>query len=626
MSYLNPLRLHFAGTFQAAVSTVNNDPTHFNNQTFKPEYQELQTATAANGWWNPWGAADWRLIGCKVTSAWLANGRAAGRSDPIRRYMVADSDSQVAGKLVDLDPQQQTVSEIWGLEVRICDEGGATLLRGQFEPVGFMDIWARYPPISGDGQAGAFYQSVLTGLEWGEIGQSPFLQALRDAATDGLLSIKFNVDSYNTGFTSPGFSRGRIMGTIGPAAADEPHHFVPGRQFMTTGLPSSGFFVPAGQINFCVAAVNQELGKVYLDLGNALTITRFGGPAADIGSILVVCDALPSTGQFGRRVILGEIPHTFYSSQDWYSRTAGVVELPQNRKLTADELGVIAGNPLTILLPDANGRPALAIAEPENGLYVRADDFVFRMNPGEKQETQLYATKFGRPYPNARVVSIFDPGQLQGPGPQFGVPTDALDFPSLVVTDEKGMATLTFSASDPKNPRGYIDGQMYGVRPMLEETVFVPETGYPFNQLNFISVLVWDDFQPDDPPTWYGSMQPIFQQYGNLYPVMKRFLNLWEYESICANVGFLKFAFGLDPSDPNSMPVTRDLSASKRKAILDWLNNPGPDGKPLPGTPPPATGAEGAAQAAEPEAPLPPANGGKSSAMSRRLVLNRGRR
>ncbi len=38
MSYLDPVRLHFAGRFQADVSTVNNDPTHYNNATFKPEY------------------------------------------------------------------------------------------------------------------------------------------------------------------------------------------------------------------------------------------------------------------------------------------------------------------------------------------------------------------------------------------------------------------------------------------------------------------------------------------------------------------------------------------------------------------------------------------------------------
>ena len=34
------------------------------------------------------------------------------------------------------------------------------------------------------------------------------------------------------------------------------------------------------------------------------------------------------------------------------------------------------------------------------------------------------------------------------------------------------------------------------------------------------------------------------------------------------------------------MPVTRDLSAAKRAAILSWLSSPGPDGKPLLGEEP----------------------------------------
>ena len=55
MSYLNALRLHFAGQFQANPSTVNNDPGHFDNATFQPSYQKLQGPNfdPPNGWFNP---------------------------------------------------------------------------------------------------------------------------------------------------------------------------------------------------------------------------------------------------------------------------------------------------------------------------------------------------------------------------------------------------------------------------------------------------------------------------------------------------------------------------------------------------------------------------------------------
>src|SRR5438094_673098 len=128
MSYLNLLRLHFAGRFQAAPSTVNNDTTHYSNATFRPEYQQPQAPGHPNGWWNPRGDADWRLIGCKVTAAWRADGSPTADDDPVRSCWIADSDRRVAAKLVDLDPQQQLVSEIWGLEVRICQADGTTLL------------------------------------------------------------------------------------------------------------------------------------------------------------------------------------------------------------------------------------------------------------------------------------------------------------------------------------------------------------------------------------------------------------------------------------------------------------------------------------------------------------------
>jgi hypothetical protein len=254
MSYLNPLRLHFAGRFQAAISTVNNIAANFDNDAFQLSFQQ----PGPRGLFNPRGSADWRLIGCNVTSAWMADGSAAPVDDAIRTYLIADADQKVAAKLVDLDPHQQIVSEIWGLEVRISDAQGTTLLRSQFEPAAFIDIWTRAPSGGGDNAAGAMYQSVLTNLEWGNLDGSPFLQQLRASATDGLLSIKFNVDGINLNAQSDEFMRGRIVGTIGPARADEPHHFVLGRQFMTTGAPSRSFFIPSDQINFCLRSPLQN--------------------------------------------------------------------------------------------------------------------------------------------------------------------------------------------------------------------------------------------------------------------------------------------------------------------------------------------------------------------------------
>ena len=638
MSYVSPLRLHFAGRFQAAVSTVNNDPLHYDNATFLPSYQELQTQQDPNGWFNPRGSGVWRLLGCAITGASRADGSPAPPSDPIRTYLIADSDRAAPGKLVDLDTEQQLVSQIWGLEVRICDTNGVTYLCGRYEPAAFMDIWNRAtgPGSAGDIGAGAMYQSVLTDLVWGDVARSPFLQGLQAAATDGLLSIKFNVDGINLNFTSDRFMTGRIVGTIGPASAAEPRHFVPGRQFMTTGLPG-GFFRPVGGINFCVAVVDRARGKVLVDLGNALQTTTPGGPLRNIGTLAL---AVVTTDQNGNPVVtpIGTIP---YQDADWYPSTAGVVELPADRALTEAELDAIASSPLALQRTPNVGAPVVAIAEPATGAYLRADQYVYRLNPDEPAEVALYATRFGEPYGGARIVTILDPSQLQpngsllGQPPDVGVPESAIDFAARVIADADGRACLTISARDPGNPRGYLDGQVYGLRPVLEETILYPflvGQPYPFNQWSFVSLLVWDRFQPDEPPTWHGSLQPIFQQYANLYPVMDRFLSLGDYESVCAHRDWLQFAFGKDAADPNVMPVTRDLSASRRQAILRWLAEVGEDGKPLLGTPPAPAPPRGAAPTraapavaapteASPAAPATPdpSRHGKAAAAGRRL-------
>ena len=137
--------------------------------------------------------------------------------------------------------------------------------------------------------------------------------------------------------------------------------------------------------------------------------------------------------------------------------------------MTNDELKAIAANPLALLLPGADNHPAPAIAEAPGGLYVRADQFVFRLNPGDQAEVRLFATRFGQPYAGAHILLNPDPGQLQGDPGQIAVPANAVEYPSEVVAGENGMATIAMRGHDPGNPRKYLDGQIYGVRPALKE-------------------------------------------------------------------------------------------------------------------------------------------------------------
>jgi hypothetical protein len=596
------LRLHFAGRFQAAVSTVNNDPAHFDNATFQPAYQQRAIGTE-DGWWNPRGEGDWRLFGCAVTSAWMADGTPARGDDPVLQALIADSDRAAPAKLVDLDPDQQMVSTIWGLEMRVCSPDGSTLVRGQFEPAAFFDIWLRAaggPP--GDMRMGAMYQSLLTGVEWSEADVSPFLAQLRNEQRGDLLSVKFSVDGYNMDWGAGNFATGRIVGTLGPATPDEPAHLVRGRQFISS---QPGPMQLAGPLNSCTAALDPATAKLYLDLGNALPTDTPGGATLDLGELSLRTGSGP----------LCAVP---YGGSGWYERTAGVVALPADRPFSTAELDLISKSPLSLWID----RKTTAAIE-ELPAFVRPDQFVFRLSPGEKITARLYATKLGSPYDHATVLLTRDQSS--------GDPPNAIDFPDQVVTNADGVAELSISGRDPGNPRGYIDGQIYGIRPALA----APDgDGNPvINPWNFISLLLWNAFVPDSPITWYGSLQPIFDQYANLYPVMQGFLDLSSYDSVVENKDLLLLAFGLEVTDPNSMPVTRDLSPAKRTAIIAWLKHAGPDGKPLMGAQPPSGGPPAATVAqpepaapSEPPAPSEPATepgehplGGKTAAIARQM-------
>jgi hypothetical protein len=632
MSYLNPPRLHFAGRFQAAPSTVNNDPVHFDNAAFVSAFQTMQDQTGLNGWWNPNGDAAWRLIRCKVASAWISHDERTLPSDPIVSCFIGDSDRAPPAKIVDLDPEQQMVSEIWGMQVRISLPDGTNLLRARYETAAFSDIWDRSAGGGGDSGGGTMYQSVLTELEWGDISTSPFLIALKRASQHEKLSIKFNVDGYNMNSKSSDFTRGRIVGTIGPYLEGEPDHFVVGRHFMAAAAPNGNFFAPAGRANFCTAVVDAQAGKIVLDLGNALPTDQPGGDISDLGTLglgYLVSSTTRKGG--GPTILLDRVTTNDYTGVGWYETTAGIVTLPINRRLNQNELAAISQSPLALTTTSSDGNTKVAIAEAPNGTYVRADRFVFRLNPGDTAKVRLLASQWGQPYGGARIVVGFDPLQLQpgsplGPAPPVAQPIDAVEFPARVIADENGAAELAINVSDPKQVRDYIDGQIYGVRPILEDDLGFG-AGYNLNPWEFVSLLVWSGFAAEEKPTWFGSIQPIFQQYANLYPVMKPIVDLADYDSVCANVRMLNLAFGLELEDPNSMPVTRDLSAAKRKTILRWLSEPGADGKPLKGAAPsPAPPVATVTHAAERAATLLragdlPVRGGKTAAASRRLMF-----
>ncbi|HSK73267.1 MAG TPA: hypothetical protein VK892_16325 [Pyrinomonadaceae bacterium] len=565
MSYLNSPRLTFAGQFQADPSTVNNDPTHFDNATFIPVYQEYQAGNNMNGWWNPDGTGSWRFVGCKITSVTYKDGTTATApaDDPIIGMSLMDADSRVAGKIVDLDAEQQMVSMLWGLIVRIAADGN-DVMKGEYEPAAFTNIWfTRSLDLTTDAAAGAVYQSVIKNIVWDiEKLNSRYLRELKETSPKQL-SIQFNIDRYDMDHTSAQFTLGRIAGSIGPSNDGEPNHFVLGRQL----------FPQANNCNYAVALVDENPDTLTVDLGNALQFST-GGKVAETRNLAVAVDK--GSDKNPDYVYLGKIN---YSDPDWYANSAGICKFT----LSKENLKLVNKFPLVIVDYQITGQtdsftlnpPQVTVVLQESVEYVCADQFVFRLNPGESCQVNFFATNKGKPLFGKSIEFRPDTSNTIGPPPSSGSPLmgvpDILTFNpnKSVKTDSNGKASIKITGADPGNPRGYIDGQVYGISYNLSDQQF-----QNCNQANFISLLVFDSVPKAavKNPTW-DDIQPIMQQYANLYPIMsKGIFNLADKNVVDANAEILKFVFSKEKTDPNYMPATRDLSRDKQQMILNYLD------------------------------------------------------
>jgi hypothetical protein len=184
----------------------------------------------------------------------------------------------------------------------------------------------------------------------------------------------------------------------------------------------------------------------------------------------------------------------------------------------------------------------------------------------------VHVTRFGRPAPGVAVQPLrIGPSNPDRP-PQTGTPPDRFTPLPPDPTDPNGQTTIEVRCTHPGTPRQYLDGQIYQLLLAIRGVDQLPLTPEIRSQRDPITALVFDAYRIPDSPTWFDDVQPILAQYANLYPIMsQRLVRLDRYEDVVAHRAILQFSFALDISDPNSMPVTRDLSAAKRRMILEWL-------------------------------------------------------
>ena len=586
MSFLNDVRLVFSGRFQADVSTVNNDVRHFDNATFEPDFQKFSEGRKLNGWWNPTGSGAFRLLNCAIVAVHYDDGTGTtdAASDPAVGMRIAGSDDRTSGKIVDIDPQWQLASVLWGLEVRLSDDREPNFFSGRYEPHAFRDLWfGRMTGGQGDSGAAATFQSVLTDVIWAKDfkGSRALAELQKAAAATRRLSIRLTTFSYVTDSKSKDFTLGTVIGVIGPHLPDEPESFVLGRRF----APASGTASWNG-CSYCTARVDRTKKKLFLDLSNALQLVAPPAPVgivSDIGALTVGVLKDPEVLEFAPATAKNFLPigELDYRKPGWLFASSGVAVLP----LDDAQLALASDHPLALAaLNDLDaGRGMngefgqIAMRETTDGLFVEAEPLVHRIDAPGPGEATIRAARYGVPIANAEII-VSQLGRLPNQGgsgdPNFppakiediGVPEDKFHLPALVTTDANGNARLGFAADDPGNPRKYIDGQLY-----LIDFRLPGQGNQARSRFDYIVVHVRDRYDAPADPSW-KDVEPIFVQYRNLYPIMSQIVDLANPADVKRHAKILRLAFGLQIGDANHMPVTRDLSRPKGDMILAFLD------------------------------------------------------
>jgi hypothetical protein len=574
VSYLDLPRIHLFGTFFANPSTINNLTPNFNPAT-------PYTSQALG--WDPSGQALFK-VDVAVRTVLDAGGAPVTGNDALVGATLVSIPSPNHGKIVDLDPDQQNLSQVFGLTVQLLAADGKTVLfTGKAAACALTDLWGR--TVGGQPQsiatAGGMYQTVIQ-VEWGDVSGSPVLQALRHQA-GSTLSIKWNVDGFDGRLSDPGFGYGRMSATLGPAYAGEPQHVLGARRL---GLPADA--TPQNpMLWFAPFKVDAARRVLVLDLGNSVATTATLGGPFSMGPISVSVDA------YGNASPVGQVEYSMES----YQARAGVFELPLGSDAQLDAVRTL---PLEIA-GDGPDQVTYRLVEAKDGVWVGADLSFLRLNPGESAPVDFYATRFGVPC-GVPVDLAFSPQSGIAPdGSTISLgndPAGGLSWsPAQPVTDPAtGKVTVTFTGGSTA-PRAawrqdnQIDGQVYYVSGSWSPAMLDAMGSVP------VTALVFDAWAPKtSPPTWWGDIQPIMYQYARLYPGMRQILDISDYDSLQQNLmpgttgaELVLQAMRLPIDHPNHMPVTRDLSAAKVDAYEAWVRA----GCPL-GTAPSAEPAEAA--------------------------------
>jgi hypothetical protein len=576
MSYLDQPRINFTGRFFTNVSTINNSLSNYN------------PAAPIRPGWNPTGVALFKFDSCSVTGVQSPcdDGKLIGAP-------VTTPPQPVPGKLVDLDPDQQSLSQVIGVTLNLTSDQGAGF-QGVLEPCNLQDMWMRAPTPEGNAggsQASAIFVSTLNSVEWTNAEDVEALKLLRDATQNSQLAIRFIVGSFFfVDPNDPDSGYGPLVGSIGPHLDCDPVQFVRRRLMpppaapaarsgalaaqVASGRPIHADFeiksqavaapapTPPPQFQACNFQLDTKNWRLSIDLVNSIPLASFAGPPLPVGQLRAVIVAEDGSTEEPLQ------PQPFEFTDETNQTSGGIIDV----SLTSDQCQKLEGMRAGMeLQQDAGGDWTTILAEDPSGKFVNITPFTARAVGGDSVTFELRAFQWGKALPN-ETLSLS--AESTGGTPDSLVTQNA-------VTDENGSAVFTVNTpanlNIPAN-RQQLDSLVYlfnGPWTSLNGGLFSTTFQTPDNAILPAALVVWSPYpdanMPD--PTWEDQVQPIFDEYMRIYPGMKQIMDLTNLSVVQGNLEALLGVLSLPFEAPHMMPVTRDLSPQKIEVIKTWLKN-----------------------------------------------------
>ncbi len=632
MSILTPPRLNFTGFTDFNPNTVNNSPSRYDEATataLDPDnvgwdhyVQWLSTYNDGtgdlNGSWNVYGDHAVSFVDAKVTGGQLRDGAVAA-DDPIRDAPVrllgqvyTDSDNP-PGRLVDVDSYSATSSQIYFERLEIGRGAGAPGVGGR----GVGRMFSRWINAGQRNLLGS--KLFITGswgvnwwaaigkeqLEWSGLEGSPALVALKtaldaDPYNQGLVFRLVNyltlyyqtvewkgekrdtaqklAAAYQDGYRGGNPARSVLMGAVGIWGPGELASVATQRLLLPAppGAPAAGSSksleprddaLPPGPqwLAPAAAVVDRERSVVALDIAASFPETDKTLEKANLGSFVLKCHC---PGE-DKPLFVGRLTYQDYDRAA-YLANGGVVEFG----FEPDKGDKIAAGRLE-LLSESKGQDLCLVEEPH---YVESDDRGCYVEQDGETEIVLRAfaagAPAGAPLP-ARLVQ-YDNSWTRIDDPDDRIvellAADGTPLPCGMVTVAPEGTTVRL-----RSLHAGICNIVYLVGDDTPAPPSIRQFGWMTRHFSVVRALPFDNElesgTSDSELSWHFIYTKVLKLYDKIYPIMSVVRDLEDRNVVDAMANQIRFA--IDESRfPSTlyMPITRELSAGKRKLLLRYLN------------------------------------------------------